>query len=255
MDELRKPKVNELDLFLRLANDSCDEALNELHNPLRFLDAVDSLYMDFFMEAGGIKPATAGILLMNAHSSLRAAMGLAFSGQLLPVFMALRGSIESALYANAIACNSELQDVWLTRDSDEKTRKTCRKEFTAEKMFRYLSKKHEQGFSDKLRDIYDSTIDFGAHPNSQSLINSTRIEALGTGEHALNFTYIHGVGSLELRQSLVACAEIGLEILFVNLICFEMHPRLNAINQRALELQDQVPKFIEQLGLGAGLPE
>jgi hypothetical protein len=249
---LGKPKEHELDYFLRLANDLCNETLNELKDPLKFLDAVDSLYMDFFRDAGGIKPGTTSILLLNAHASLRAAIRLAFSGQLLPVFMTLRGSIESALYANAMVGNPELQDVWLKRDSDDKARRTCRKEFSSGKMFHYLSKAHNREFSDRLREIYDSTIDFGAHPNNRSLMSSTRIEELDTGEHALNFAYLHGVGSFELRQSLLACAEIGLAVFFVALICFEKHPHLEAINLRALELQDQVPKFIEQLGIGCG---
>lgn len=252
MESLSTPKEHELGYFLRLANDCCNEALNELKEPLKFLGDVDSLYIDFLQDAGNIKPVTASILLLNAHASLRAAMRLAFSGQLMPVFMTLRGSVESALYANAMVGNPELQDVWLKRDSDEKARQTCRQEFTSGKMFHYLSKAHDQGFSDRLREIYDSTIDFGAHPNNRSLIRSIRIEELDTGEHAVNFAYIHGVGSFELRQSLVACAEIGLAVFFVALICFEAHPRLEAINLRALELQDQVPKFVEQLGLSDG---
>lgn len=252
MDSLSKSKEHELGYFLRLANDCCNEALNELKEPLQFLGDVDSLYMDFIQDAGGIKPATASILLLNAHASFRAAMRLAFSGQLLPVFMILRGSIESALYANAIVGNPGLQDIWLNPDSDEKGRQRCREEFTTGKIFRYLSKAHDREFSDRLREMYDSTIDFGAHPNNRSLISSTRIEALDTSTHALNFAYIHGVGSFELRQSLVACAEIGLAVFFVALICFEEHPHIEAINLHALELQNQVPKFIEQLGLSGG---
>lgn len=251
-NDLGTPEEHELGNFLRLANDWCNEALNELKDPLKFLADVDSLYMDFIPDAGGIKPVTAGILLLNAHASLRAAMRLAFSGQILPVFMTLRGSIESALYANAMVSNTELEEVWLKRENDEKTRQTCRKEFTVGKMFHYLSKAHDQGFSDMLQDHYDSTIDFGAHPNNRSLISSTRIEALSTDKHVLDFAYVHGVGSLELRQSLVACAEIGLAVFFVALICFNAHPRLEALNLRALELLDQVPRFVEQLGLSSG---
>jgi hypothetical protein len=81
------------------------------------------------------------------------------------------------------------------------------------------------------------------------MISSTRIEELTTGEHALNFAYLHGVGSFELRQSLIACAEIGVAVFFVALVCFEKHPHLEEINKRALKVQDLVPAFIEQLGL------
>ena len=224
--------------------------LNELNGPLKFLGTIDSLYMDFIEKAGGIKPATASILLVNAHASLRAAMGLAFSGQLLPVFMALRGSIESALYANSMVQDPSLQDVWLNRGRSENGRRTCRNEFTARKMFSFMTQAHDLEFSDRLREAYDATIDFGAHPNNRLLLGSVRIETIGTGEQALNFAYLHGAGSFELRQSLVACAESGLVVFFVALICFPEHPRVKALNLRALKLQDQLPSFIDQLGLG-----
>lgn len=254
MDSPDKPQPNDLGYFLRLANDCCNRALDELKEALGFMEAVDALYIDFFPDSAGIKPALASILLLNAHASLRAAMRLAFSGQLLPVFMTLRGSIESVLYANAMVRKPELQDVWRKRDRDAKARQQCRDEFTAKKMFRYLSQAHDQAFSERVQDIYDSTIDFGAHPNNRSLISSTRIEDLDTGETALNFTYIHGINSFELKQSLVACAEIGLTVFFVALICFDAHPHREALNRRALELQEQVPKFVGQLGLSRGAP-
>lgn len=249
-DKLTETNEDELGYFLRLANSCCNEALSELKGPLKFLGAIDSLYMEFIQDAGGIKPATASILLVNAHASLRAAMGLAFSGQLLPVFMALRGSIESALYANAMVQNPELQEVWLNRDRSENGRQICRNEFTAGKMFISLTQAQDREFSDRLREAYDATIDFGAHPNNRLLLSSTHIETLGTGEQALKFAYLHGGGSFELRQSLVACAEIGLTVFFAALICFQKHPRVEALNLRALELQDQLPSFVEQLGLG-----
>lgn len=69
--------------------------------------------MDFVKAAGGIKPAAAAILLLNAHASWRASIRLALSGQLLPVFMTLRGSIESSLYANSMIVEPELQQIWL----------------------------------------------------------------------------------------------------------------------------------------------
>lgn len=248
-EKFDKSEKDELDYFLRLANDCCNEALRELTKPMGFIKAIDSLYMDFIPHAGSIKPATASILLMNSHASLRAAISLALSGQLLPVFMTLRGSIESALYANAMVSKPELQEVWLKRDIDEKSRQLCRDEFSIGKMFRYLSKTQNQEFSDGIRNTYDSTIDFGAHPNNRSLIRSIRIEELNTGEHELNFAYIHGLNSFELRQSLVACAEIGLAVFLVALICAERHPHLKELNQRALDLQTEVPQFVKQLGL------
>ncbi|MEX1185822.1 MAG: hypothetical protein WEA80_04475 [Gemmatimonadaceae bacterium] len=247
----READAHELAYFIRVANESGAEAEAELEEPLSFLSNIDRLYVDFFGEAGGIRPPTAGILLLNAHASLRAAIRLALSGQLLPVYMVLRGSIESALYAHAMVVNPELQDVWLNRGKDGESRQACRNAFTVAKVFRYLEQAHEKEFSDGLRDVYEATIDFGAHPNSQSIISSVRIEELTSGSHALDFAYIHGVGSFELRQALVACAESALAGFFVALLSFKNHPRLVMLNELALELQGRVPSFIEGLELDA----
>ncbi len=250
-DIQRTTELSELDYFIRLANRSCDEALEKLEGPLGFLATVDLLYMDFFKAAGGINIPTAGILLLNAHSSLRAGIRLALSGQLLPVFMTLRGSIESSLYANAMIVDPQLQKVWLDRNNDQMSKDACRNAFTINKMFRYLEQAHDQEFTNGLRDVYEAIIDFGAHPNSHSLIRSTHIEELSGGDHAVNFAYIHGPDSFELRQSLVACAEVGVVVFFVALICFDKHPNVSNLNERALRLQAQVPSFVNSLGLAS----
>lgn len=242
-------KLSELDYFIRLTNESCVEALEKLEEPLGFLAKVDLMYMDFIKEAGGIKPPTAAILLLNAHSLFRAGIRLALSGQLLPVFMTLRGSIESSLYANAMVVNPQLQQVWLDRNKDQTAKDSCRNAFTVKKMFRCLEQAHDKEFAEGLRDVYGSTIDFGAHPNSHSIIRSTDIEEIDDGGHAVNFAYIHGADSFELRQSLVACAEVGVAVFFIALICFDEHPEVSDLNERALDLQAQVPLFAKDLGL------
>lgn len=241
---------HELVYFIRLTNASCDEALGKLQGPLSFLGEVDLLYMDFIKAVGGIKSPTAGILLLNAHASLRAGIRLALSGQLLPVFMTLRGSIESSLYANAIVVEPHLQKVWLDRNKDKTSKEVCRSAFSINKMFRSIERAQEREFAERLKDVYEATIDFGAHPNSHSLLQSTHIKELDGGKHAVNFAYIHGLDSFELRQSLVACADVGVVVFFVALICFHKHPHVSDLNDRALELQDKLPSFVKSLGLG-----
>ncbi len=194
----------ELDYFIRLANKTCNEALQNLEEPLRFLSSIDALFMNFIQELMGIQPATAGLLLINAHASFRAALRLAFSGQLLPVFMTLRGVIESSLYAHAIVKKPDLQKVWLERANDKTSRKKCRDSFTIGKMFNYLECAHEKSFADYVREHYDYTIDFGAHPNMHSVVKSASLKDLVDGNIQLSFAYLHSHESFEVRQSLIA---------------------------------------------------
>lgn len=243
--------TSELKYFVRLANSTCEEAIGELEEQLEYLESLDTLYIDFIKDAGGIKPGTAAVLLLNAHASWRASVRLALSGQLLPVFMTLRGSIESSLYANAMVVEPGLQKIWLERNNDKESKNACRNAFTISQMFRYLEQAHDKEFTDGLRDVYGATIDFGAHPNSHSVIRSTLIEELESGNHAVNFAYIHGSGSFELRQSLVACAEVGVAVFFILLICHEKHPGISELNDRALDIHTRIPSFVESLGLAS----
>jgi len=204
--------------------------------------------------AGCINPSTAAVLILNAHSAFRAGIRMALSGQLLPVFMTLRGSIESVLYANAMVVNRDLESIWIDRDHDERARANCRSEFTIGKAFQYLSKAQDRQFSEALQEAYQSTIDFGAHPNSRSLLKSVRIDEIENGKHLLNFAYVHGVGSFELRQSLVACAEVGIMVFLVALICSPKHPGLEELNQRAIDLQGRGIQFVRDLGLNVDPP-
>lgn len=240
---------SELENFICLANECCSEALVVMAEPFNYLADIDQLFMDFLPTAGGIRPAGAGILLLNAHSCFRASVRLALSGQLLSVFMTLRGSIESALYGHAIVVKPHLQTIWLYRDKDKKTRDVCRNEFAAAKMFRILEDAHTKEFADLLRDIYESTIDFGAHPNSHSMVASIRIEKLEEGLGHLDFTYIHGTQSFELRQSLIACAEVGIAVFFVTLLSNQKHPQRINLNKRALDFQNELRSFINSVGL------
>jgi hypothetical protein len=87
------------------------------------------------------------------------------------------------------------------------------------------------------------------------LLSSVRIEQVSAGDHALDFAYIHGTGSFELRQSLLACAETGLIIFYIALIAFPGHPASEALNTRALAFQDRLANFVEMLGFNREAPK
>ena len=243
----------ELGDFIRMANDHSEEALDYFEKPLGFLSSIDALFSDFLKQVAGLNPPFSALLLLNAHASYRAAVRLAFSGQLLPSFMSLRGAVESALYAHAMVADPRLVDIWNHHGADKASRDKCRQAFSTKKMFQYLESAHEKFFADHVRDIYNSTIDFGAHPNSLSVIRSTSLSNLEDGMIGVNYAYLQGFSSFEVRQALVACAEIGLAVFFVNLLCFEEHPQVPELNEQAIVLQDQVPNFISELELGGSV--
>lgn len=252
MDEEKKAGLSELARFIAVANEVTAEAYSRWAGPMKHIEGIDYLFMEFLPLLSKAKPPTTAILLLNAHASLRAAIRLALSGQLLPTFMALRGGLESALYANAMAVENSLEAVWLNRDKDVQSKNACRNTFTVKKVLELLATAQDQAFSDRVREAYDATIDFGAHPNSQSLVASVHLEEMDTKRVAVTFGYIHDAQSPHLRQSLLACAEVGLLIFYIAMISMQHRVDIPDLNARAVALQDQLPQLAAELGGAVG---
>lgn len=216
---------------------------------IEFLKRIDLLFLDFLADAGKATPALSGLLLLNAHASFRAAVRLALSGQLPPVFMALRGAIESTLYANAISADPDLADIWFHRHRDLESRNRCKNAFTIKKLLRSLAEAHERDFADYVKDLYEAAIDFGGHPNNRSLIRHVRLEQLEDADYEMSLVYLHGWESTELRRCLVACAETGIALIIIGLICTPHHSSRKSVNAKALAYENELGAIITQLGL------
>jgi hypothetical protein len=240
--------LSELARFMNVADEACAEAYALWHGPMKHIEELDSLFVEFAPLLAKATPPTSAILILNAHASLRAAIRLALSGQLVPAFMALRGGLESALYANAMVVDNSLESIWLHRDKDVQSKNACRNTFTVKNVLGMLASAQDQDFSDRVKEAYDATIDFGAHPNSRSLVASIHLEETATQQVAVTYGYIHGAKSKPLRQSLLACAEVGLQIFFIAMICMQHLVDVPELNARANVLLDALPKVAAELG-------
>lgn len=244
-------KDKSLGAYLDIASNAFVEAKVHLGPSLNHLNDIDDLYNSLFEEMGSyIKPAIAAVLILNGHACLRSAISLALGGQIIPVFMSLRGTLESMMYANAIVANPDLGDVWLHRDKDKAAREKCKDEFAIWKMFKFLKETLNPDFSEGIRDIYDSTIDFGAHPNSKSLLSSLRLDSEASdSHHHLDLAYIHGHTSFQTRQALVACADVGAQAFYIALACNKDHRQMTELNDRVLYMEKNTPEFVKELGM------
>lgn len=250
-DKSTRSRSDESDLlsYLEIAMRATSQSYENHKKNIKYFIDIDSLFVDLIPYATKIEPPTAAVLLVNSHAVYRSAIQLSLAGQIIPVFMALRGAIESALYANAMVMKPELQDIWLNRGKDEESRKICRQEFQFGKVLKYLEDAQDKEFSQSVNDAYQNTIDFGAHPNSRTLLNSIHIEDMDDGKQLLQFAYIHSSDSFELCQSLIACAEVGVTIFFILLIAAGEQEGLKELNHKALDIHNTIPDLIKVLGL------
>lgn len=130
------------------------------------------------------------ILMVRVHSAFLAGVRLAMSGQAFEAMLALRAAIEQAWYGLHVARDPqplERSTTWLQRHDRPEAKQKCKNEFTVSR----VHQTHEALDADGakiLHELYETTIDYGAHPNEKGLLASMRLEET---EDAL--TYLVGI--------------------------------------------------------------
>jgi hypothetical protein len=134
---------------------------------------VDSAYVRLCDHLLNPEDRFAPFLLLQAHASFRAAAGLAMSGQSPQAFMAMRGCLESSLYGFYFSRNPESFQVWLRRHEHDDARRSVKNEFTIRNLKDCLGQV-DPDTNAVVAQLYERTIDFGAHPNVAALAAAFR---------------------------------------------------------------------------------
>lgn len=111
------------------------------------------------------------LLFARSHSSFIGACGAGMCGASAEAFALSRLAIEHAGYALLIHSRPALGEVWLNRSSDKKS---VRGAFTNAAV-RDALQKADQALAKIYSQIYEATIDFGAHPNEMALTGSMTV--------------------------------------------------------------------------------
>jgi hypothetical protein len=165
---------DQLSTFFQAAEDNDRVTSLKFPNIYRLLQRVDAAFRR--VEEAVEKDSRQEVLvprflIIRTHSSFLASIRLAMSGQLPESYAVLRASIEQAWYALHIAKDPhppERVTVWLCRNDDEASRSKCKNEFTL-KNVRSTHESVDSVTAKQLHELYERMIDFGAHPNQQSL--------------------------------------------------------------------------------------
>jgi hypothetical protein len=119
-------------------------------------------------------------LFARAYSCFVGAVRLSCSGQVTETWVLLRACIENSLYAFYIAGNPEYATIWAERGESEDHKKNCRKVFAIGNIWKVLGEK-SPSLTKAVKDYYDDTIDWGAHPNERSLFSNLEKKQDGSG--------------------------------------------------------------------------
>lgn len=131
---------------------------------------------------------------MRAHSTFLGAVRLALSAQCPESYTLLRGVIENAQYAFYVSTDETLKRTWLDRHKDEAARKEVRKKFGPSRIGEALEAR-DPALASRVADLYDETIDLGAHPNVKAFL-SNAVQTNKRGEITLSVAYLNP-GDLE----------------------------------------------------------
>lgn len=177
-----------------------------LKNDVQRLTKIDALYRTVIDGLNHSHDWFAGFFILRAHSNYLASCRLSLSGQIPESYALLRSCLENALYGLYLAKNPDSRETWLRRHDGDEQKQKVRDEFKIGTMLT-LAKEINKKEGEAAQELYDRTIDYGAHPNELALMQTLHIKE---GEKKVEFkiVYLEGV-SEQLALVLKTTAQIG----------------------------------------------
>jgi hypothetical protein len=170
---------------------------------------------------------------MLFHGAIRTAIG----GHVAAIYPLLRGALESACYGFRISQDPALLQVWADREKGEVQRKACRKAFNSAvgDAVKDLSRVEEE-LAQYIKNLYEESITYGAHPNVSAVLPHVSTPT-DEGDHwRVNFGRIYVAHDDEIEHALLACAEYGLVVAYINVRSMPSHPQSNVLTERFQQL-------------------
>ena len=144
------------------------------HKPIvHLLSSINDLFMKYvevfykLSKETNIESSPAAFLA-RAYGCYLAAVRISSSGQIAEAFVMFRACIENALYGYYINKRLEQGDIWVKRHRSKEAEKLVRKNFSIGAILRFLAEQ-EPKVGPWIKDMYDKSIDYGAHPNVYSI--------------------------------------------------------------------------------------
>jgi len=110
--------------------------------------------------------------LARSYGCYLASVRLSTSGQFSESFVIFRACIENALYGYYLYKKPELGSIWVERQQSIETKKKVRNEFAIGKILKLLEQ--EPKVWNRIKDMYEKSIDYGGHPNVYSVASNWR---------------------------------------------------------------------------------
>ncbi len=225
---------------------------------------------DIFLCFSNINFNSSDIMLPNfltrCHSAYLGAIRLATSGEVVEACMVSRGCLENALYALHIYEDSEyvyidneekiIKDgninnyrkvknrliLWLDRSKSSDAKNKVRNVFSNSNVQKTLKAK-DKNLGQVVSELYDHTIDYGAHPNLGSVASTCHFEQSGAEDQYL-ISPDHPIFLVSVQK----VVEVGICSLLIFRLIFEKYVDVE-ISERLNKIVKLFPKNLKKLSL------
>jgi len=176
----------------------------------------------------------ASFFLFRSHSAFLAGVRLALSGAIPESYMVLRGCLENAFYGFYVHGNQRRQETWLRRHDDHKSKAKMRGEFTIRNVLDFLKTRNDNLFKVS-SELYDRTIDFGAHPNEKAFFSVMKQEK---NRSKITFDSAYLIGNEPALQLVIkSSAQIGICSLLIFQIIYQKRFEILGLSDRINQLK------------------
>jgi len=197
---------NEISNFFDNARINKYATFANLKDDIQRLTEIDTLFRTVIDGLNHSHDWFAGFFIIRAHSNYLASCQLSWGGQIPESYALLRSCLENALYGLYLARNPDSRETWLRRHDSDEHKQKVRNEFKIGTMLA-LAKETNKQEGEVAQELYDQTIDYGAHPNELALMQTLHIKE---GEEQVEFKIVYLEGeSDQLALALKTTAQIG----------------------------------------------
>ena len=188
--------------------------------------ALDALFsQEIFVGERDIGPVV-HLLASNAVELLFNAIKQALSGHTSAIFPVLKPALESACCAYLISKDNSLAAIWVNRHVNKAASKASRDAFgravhcAAEKLDSDL-----QGTGSLLKELYQTLIDKGGHPNPEGILPYISTPEWGD-DLILKTEALHQANSRQINWAILNCCAVGIRIAFIISLVLRVEPLL-----------------------------
>lgn len=171
------------------------------------LTSIDRLLWGLLIDHVNPRPLLPIDFLLRAHSTFRAAAACAMAGQVYESTVLSRSVLESAAYGLFVRDDDERSKLWFSRGDSEGAKGRVRTAFGFGNLRRDFES-HFPALAAAFVSLYETLVDFGAHPNEPGFSINKRIHR-EEGARIIDTIYMHD-DALPLDFGLRNLARVGL---------------------------------------------